>query len=146
MKTILLSLSMAAGTLLGCSQHLTPGQLPSLVQNSVHVKFPQAKIIEWERTGAHFEAEFDIAGIDHTVLVDTTGQILMQKQDITSAQLPQAITVALQKDYQAYLIDDLEKVEREGQVYYQVELENQNEDLKKVYAATGALAEIAYWD
>ncbi|WP_181304223.1 hypothetical protein [Rufibacter sp. XAAS-G3-1] len=146
MKTTLLIIAMATGTLWSCGQRITAGQLPSLVQNSVQVKFPQAERIDWEKEGQHFEAEFVVAGVEHTVLLDSVGHVLMQKQDITAAQLPPAVSVALKRDFQAYLMDDLEQVEKQGQVYYQIELENNNEDLKRVYASNGTVVNTRFWD
>jgi uncharacterized membrane protein YkoI len=147
MKTTFLTIALAGGTLLGgCSQRITAATIPSLVQNAVQVKFPEAKTIEWEKKGTNYEAEFEIAGLEHTVLLDSTGHLLMQKQDINAAQLPEAVTTAFQRDFQGFQVDDLEQVTQQGQVYYQVELEKSLRSVKKVYAAQGAEANISYWD
>ncbi|WP_205499664.1 hypothetical protein [Rufibacter psychrotolerans] len=146
MKKLVLVLVAAAGASWGCSQRLASVQAPSLVQNAVQVKYPGVKTIDWEKQGDLYEAEFEVGMVEHTALLDATGHILMQKQDIGVAELPQPVALALQRDYQAYQKEDLEKVEKAGQVYYQVELENPNGDLQKVFAADGSSASLAYWD
>ncbi|MBC3538542.1 PepSY-like domain-containing protein [Rufibacter sediminis] len=146
MKTIFLAMLASSGTLWGCSQQLTGTHLPSLVQNALQVKFPAAQNIEWEKEGNLYEAEFTVNLVEHTALVDATGKVMSYKQDITSAQLPETVTVALKRDYQAFQMDELEKVEKDGQVVYQVELENANEEVKKVYAPDGTQANVIFWD
>ncbi|WP_207432338.1 hypothetical protein [Sabulibacter ruber] len=146
MKKRLFILLAVAAPALGCSQKLTGVQPPSLVQNSLQVKYPAAKMVEWEKEGALYEAEFAINQIEHTVLLDATGRVVMHKQEITSSELPQEVTLGLQRDFPSHLLDDLEKVEKDGRVYFQVELENNNQDLKKVYASDGSVANLPFWD
>ncbi|WP_221175692.1 PepSY-like domain-containing protein [Rufibacter immobilis] len=141
-----LSMLALSGLLMNCTQRINMSNLPSVVQNSLKNHYPAATNPEWEKKGDHFEAEFDIQGQEHTVLIDASGQVLMRKQDVATAELPQPVSGALQRDYQAYLVDDVEKVEKNGQTYYQVELENNNQDLKKVYALDGSVADVPYWD
>ncbi|KAA3436616.1 PepSY-like domain-containing protein [Rufibacter hautae] len=146
MKTMFLTMLAVAFALGGCSQNLTATHLPSLVQNALQVKFPNAQNLEWEKEGSLYEAEFTLAQVEHTALVNAAGQVVSHKQDIASADLPEVITLALKRDFQAFLIDDVEKVEKDGQVLYQVELENHNEDLKKVFTANGTLSTATFWD
>ncbi|GAB2531168.1 PepSY-like domain-containing protein [Rufibacter soli] len=146
MKTMYVTLLVAASTLWGCSQKVTASNLPSLVKSSLQTKFPAATAIEWEKEGQAYEAEFLLGQVEYTALLDSTGQILATKQDLTAADLPETVSQALKRDFQAYLVEDVEKVERNGQVFYQVELEKQTEELKKVYDANGTASEVPYWD
>ncbi|WP_210486261.1 PepSY-like domain-containing protein [Rufibacter aurantiacus] len=145
-KAMILAMLPAAFTFWSCNQHITPTQMPSLVQNALQVKFPAAKDVEWEKEGNLYEAEFTMGTTEHAALVNPAGQVVAHKQDIVASELPAPVLAAVQRDFKAYLLDDLEKVEQNGKVLYQVELENSNGDLKKVYDANGKLEETAFWD
>ncbi|RNI25720.1 PepSY-like domain-containing protein [Rufibacter latericius] len=146
MKTLFLAFLATSSSLWSCSQNITPSQLPSLVQNSLQAKFTGAQSIDWEKHGNLYEAEFEMAQVEHTVLLDATGHIISHKQDIASTELPAPVSMALKRDYPAFLMDDLEKVEKDGQMFYQVELENNNEEVHKVYTPNGALSNVTYWE
>ncbi|MBA9077022.1 MULTISPECIES: PepSY-like domain-containing protein [Rufibacter] len=146
MKASMIALITAGTVFMGCSQKITPENLPSVVKNAVHSKFPAAQVVEWEKEGSLFEAEFAIGQTEYTALVDGTGNIVKSKQELTAADLPAEIAMTLKKDFQAYLVEDVERVEQQGQVYFQVELENNNEELKQVYTAAGTAASVPFWD
>lgn len=138
---------LAAGsTLFGCSQQLSVDKLPSLVQNSFKTQFPAAAAVEWEKKGEQYEAEFELNQLENTVLLDASGKVLMHKADLQVTELPAQVAQALQKDFPSHQIDDLEKVERDGQTLYQVELENTNGEETKVYTAQGTLSSVSYWE
>ncbi|MFC6998616.1 PepSY-like domain-containing protein [Rufibacter roseus] len=140
-------IATAGITALGCSQRLAVSNVPSLVQNSLKTQFPAAANIEWDKQGNSFEAEFDLNQTEHTALLDATGKILMYKHDVDTTQLPEPVMSSIKRDFAAYVVDDLEKVEKDGQTFYQVELESSsNQDLTKVFAQDGTQSSISYWD
>ncbi|WP_076606587.1 hypothetical protein [Rufibacter radiotolerans] len=141
-----LSLLVVSSTLWGCSQKITVSNLPSLVKNSLQAKFPAATAIEWEKNGANYEAEFQMAQVEYTALYDSTGHLISYKQDILAPEKPEAVALALKKEFPTYQLDDLEKLVQGDSVYYQVELEEHLKEVKRVYAANGASASIPYWD
>ncbi|WP_192821675.1 hypothetical protein [Rufibacter sp. LB8] len=140
------ALVIAATSFFSCTRDLAPTDVPSLALNSVKAKFPQALTIDWEKAGDLFEAEFEVNGLDQTILVDANGTISKVKQDLLVTDLPAAVDAAIKRDFAGYVVDDLEKVEINGQVYYQVELENKLKTVEKVFAADGTVATVAYWD
>ncbi|MGV3538537.1 MAG: PepSY-like domain-containing protein [Rufibacter sp.] len=146
MRTLMISL-MAAGSLsIGCSQKINVSDLPSVVQNGLKSQFPAAANLEWEKAGEFYEAEFDLNQVELTAQVDATGKVVAVKQDVAVTDLPSSVSEALKRDFPAHQIDDLEKVERSGQVLYQVELENANQDVQRVYTQEGTQSQASYWD
>ncbi|WP_157600695.1 PepSY-like domain-containing protein [Rufibacter sp. DG15C] len=146
MKALWISM-LAAGTLLtGCSQKISMGNMPSVVQNGLKTQFPNAANLEWEKSGNLFEAEFDVNQQEYAALVDATGKVMAVKQEIDASQLPAPITQQIQTSHQEYTLDDAEKVERNGQVFYQVELQKPMSELKQVYTAQGATSPETFWD
>jgi hypothetical protein len=144
---MLLCLALIGASLGACSQNLTAKETPALVQNSLKARYPAVTQVEWEKKNNLFEAEFTIDQQDYSVLIDAAGTITMVKQDIAFTDLPAAIAEVIEKEYAAYTLDDSEKIEKGGQVFYQVELEKSLWDKNLVFTANGQKATSqAYWD
>ena len=124
-----------------CSNDYPVSKIPSVVQNAVKAKFPGAINIDWEKNTNEYQAEFNLKGIEHTVYVDTSGNLLSFKHDIKVSELPAPIISAISTVYTGYKIDDTEKIEKDNVVYYQAELESKkNKDLQLIFSADGKLA------
>ena len=147
MKTSLIIITALSTGLLSCQRYLAPEKVPSLVNNSLEVRFPGATSVTWEKTKNQFEAEFEIAGLEITALFDADGNLVRHKGDVKEATLPAPVQLALTKMAPGFIIDDLEKLDSQGQVYYQIELQNKQKELKLVYTADGKIAHtVPYWD
>ena len=148
MKTcLLLFLTMLGLTPAACSQRLTAKDTPALVQNSVKARFPHATDLEWEKKKDLFEAEFIQGQQEYSVLLDAAGTIRMIKQEIAATSLPATIAEVLKKNYAAYTLDDAERIEKDGEVFYQVELEKGLREQHLVFGANGRKnLQLPYWD
>jgi uncharacterized membrane protein YkoI len=141
-------LSIAAFPLMACSQNIPTNQVPSVVQNAVAKRFNTTNDIEWEKKSNNYEAEFKIEKIDHTVQVAPAGTILWVKKEITTDRLPALIAQGVHRDHPSLTIDEADLLEKDGTVYYQVELEKKGaKDMHIVYSADGTIANnITYID
>jgi uncharacterized membrane protein YkoI len=138
MKNILLISIAASISLVSCGQDMPAEKVPSVVQNTVQSAFGAVLNIEWEKKKQYYEAEFDRDSIEYTACIDATGKLLMYKADIALTTLPAAIATTIGVDHAGYTIDDTEKLEKDGLVYYQVELEAKGKkDRKLVFTADG---------
>lgn len=150
MKEKLFSVVVAAGLLIACSnQKISSANVPSVVLNAVSEQYPAKEEVEWKKLGNFYEAEIDLNdSVDVTVQVNEAGRVLMQKQDIATSELPDAVRSAVQSKYPDYTIDEVEKVEKAGVEYYQMELEaSGKKDVKLVFTADGKEdAGTGYWD
>ncbi|HEX2627787.1 MAG TPA: PepSY-like domain-containing protein [Chitinophagaceae bacterium] len=141
MKMIFISLAAVATTLVACGQDIPASKVPSVVQNTVTGKFTHIKDIDWEKKKNFYEAEFDLEGVEYKAQVAPNGSLLVVMKDIIAANLPQPVTDAIRRDYAEYSIDEVQQVERNGAVYYQVELEKRKaKDIQLAYSADGAVA------
>jgi hypothetical protein len=149
MKTIFISIAII-GMLASCSnQEIASGKVPSVVLNSVKEKFPSATGIDWEKKDNLYEAELDLNdSTDVSILVNDAGKWIMHKQDIPLSYIPAAILSTLQNQYKDHTIDDAERVEVEGAVYYQFDMEgNGTRDLKLVFTEAGTVENNRkYWE
>jgi hypothetical protein len=150
MKTCMMLLIAVTMMSTSCNgQDIAAAKVPSVVLNAVKEKYPTALDVDWEKHGNQYDAELDLTGgLDVTLRIDEAGMVLMQKQDIAVAELPKAILEAIQNGYKEYRLEDADKIEKGGTVYYQVELDrNWRRDVKLVFSNTGQEEKaIAYWD
>lgn len=140
MKEKIVGFLVVAGLLTACSnQEISSSKVPSVVLNAVSEQYPAKDNIEWKKLGALYEADIDLNdSMDVTVQVNEEGQVMMQKQDITTAELPAAILSAVQAQYAGYTVDEVEKLTKGSTVYYQMELEaSGKKDKKIVFTADG---------
>ncbi len=122
--------------------------VPATVQDAFKAKFADATDVEWEMQDKQYIAEFEMQDdTDYHVLFDAVGKMISQKQEIEETDLPSEVVSAIKKDYPDYEIDDAEKLTKDGETYYQVELEKFLRDKKKVYSADGELRDdMSYWN
>lgn len=134
------------------SQNMAQEKVPAVVVNTLQTQFPSARGVDWEKKGGLYEADFDVAGSeDITVQIDASGKILMQKQEVALATLPAGIQTLVQNQYKDFTIDEVEKVEKDGATFYQLELDGKGlksiKGKKLVVTAEGqTAANVAFWD
>ena len=147
MKTIASSVLIACAVLSGCSREIPPSKVPSIVMNSFSERFSDAVNTEWEKHQDLFEAEFELNKMDHAVRITNAGNITVHKQEVNPDELPAAINTSIRSAYQGYQLDNAEKLEIDGRVYYQLELDGKTSSVTKVFTETGGpAADIQYWD
>ena len=141
MKTIILVVTATAISLTSCGQEIPASKVPSVVQNTIQSKFTGAVDVEWEKEKDFYEAEFKVATVEYKAHIDGAGKLMAYKTDIKENEMPGAVTTAISTGHPGYKIDDVEKLEKDGITYYQVELDSKGtKDLHLVYAADGNLA------
>ncbi len=79
--------------------------------------------------------------------IDASGKMIVQKQEIEESELPAEVMATIKKDYSDFKVDDAEKLMKDGETYYQVELEKFLRDEEKVFSADGQLRDdVSYWN
>lgn len=141
MKLVLLFMTVISISLMSCAQNISAKKVPSVVQNAVQAKFTGAADIEWEKKSDLYEAEFSMGATDYAAYINSSGKLIVYKQDIKDTELPAAIMAAIGREHAGFTIDEAEKIEKDGVLYYQVELEaSGKKDKELVYAADGTIA------
>jgi hypothetical protein len=144
---ILLMLAMGIA-IVSCGQRIAADKVPSVVVNAVKAKFPNATDIDWKKIQTGYEAEFDIGKIDYASQIAPSGVVIMHKQDIPPVELPAGISALISSRYSDYKVDEVEKIQKGDNVYYQVELDGKNQkDINLVFSGDGKEEHsIPYWD
>jgi hypothetical protein len=130
-------------------QNIAADKVPSVILNTLKASFANATDVEWEKHQKIYEAEFDINDTtDVSVRIDEAGRIVMQKKEMPVTEVPSSILNALTKAYPDYMLDDASRIEQNGAIYYQVELDGKNKkDLHLVWNENGIEEKnVKYWD
>ena len=131
------------------SQNISRDKVPSVVLNTFQAQHPNSTGVEWEKHGDIYEAEFDVNDtLEIVTRIDEAGKLMMEKQDITVSDLDPAVLTAIQSRYKEYRVDDVEKIQKGSNIFYQVELKAQGKkELNIVLAADGSEDKsLPYWD
>ena len=123
------------------AQEIPQSQVPSVVLNAFQGKFSNATDVEWESKNELYKAEFEVDKRGHDVWIDKTGKITKHKEDFPKKDLPQAVQQQLTSEFKAYKLDDADKIEMDGKIFYQVELDGTSDDRKVLFSADGKVQE-----
>ena len=149
MKSII-ALALFSFLVAGChNRRISADKIPSVVVNTVKQKFPDANDVDWKKLSNAYEAEIRINdSMDVDIQVDPTGKIVQQKEDLSLALLPVEIVQSVRGLYPGYEVEDVEKLVKDGVVYYQVELDAKGKkELNVVLSQDGKEEKtISYWD
>lgn len=134
----LFSLLCAAFLLTGCDddKDLKFSDVPVEVSSSFESKYPSATRVEWEKRGSYYVAEFWQDGADTNVWFHSDGDWAMTETDLV-ARL-EVLPAAVQTDFNAgqyasWRIEDIDKYERPGEVFYRVEIETMGQPERNLF-------------
>ena len=114
--------------------------IPERVKKAFAAKYPNVKNVKWdlEKQG-QYEAEFKLAKVKTSVLIDENGSVLEVENEINKKELPQAVQNTLKTDFSGYEIEEMEKVEANGVVTYEMDAEQGKEEFELVFDVNGKL-------
>ncbi len=139
MKLLISSLLMVGLSTAAIAQDVAKNDVPSAVLNTFNTNFSNAVDIEWEMEGDLYKGEFEIGKAEHEVWIDKSGNINRHKSDISKEELPERVREKIKSDYKDYSIDDVEKIEIDGTVYYEIELDGKSRDLDIILSPDGTV-------
>ena len=123
------------------AQVIPQSQVPPAVLKAFQGKFASAPEVKWETKGELYKAEFKVDKRGHDVWIDKTGKITKHKEDFPKKDLPAAIQQQIASEFKAYKLDDADKIETDGKIFYQVELDGATDDRKVLFSADGKVQE-----
>ena len=123
------------------AQVIPQSQVPPVVLKAFQDKFASVSEVKWETKGELYKAEFKVDKRGHDVWIDKAGKITKTKQDFPKKDLPAAIQQQITSEFKAYKLDDADKIEMDGKVFYQVELDGTSDDRKVLFSADGKVQE-----
>ena len=133
--TLLLSLPLF---LLACDNELASENVPEAVKQGLDAHFPEVRVLEWEKIGRDYVAEFNLKNIPYEVMISPEGHMLMYKYDIREEELPPAVQATIRQKYPDLPIANTEVLHYEGSEYYQVAFDDDLRDYWQVFSKEGA--------
>lgn len=135
-----LSGGMILTVLVAFGQEITSGNVPAAIQAGFQTHFPTAYAVEWEIENGVYEAEFKTGlAVEHEAWFDVNGTLIKHEEDITRSELPEAALSYIQTEFNAFTLDDLNRITTAGEVRYTVEVKTFTEAWKLIFNAAGSL-------
>jgi uncharacterized membrane protein YkoI len=116
-------------------------QIPQEVLTSFQSKFPNAADLKWEAKKGLYKAEFKIGTRANDVWLDKGGVVKKHKQDFPKKELPEVIRKKIESDFSGFKIDDADKIEENGEVFYEVDIKGSAEERKLLFTSAGVIME-----
>ncbi|MGE9310538.1 PepSY-like domain-containing protein [Niabella sp. CJ426] len=88
MRKVIFVLLALVNVLLANAQKVSDKVVPVAVKSSLQEKYPNAKVLKWERENGNYEAGFEVATTGYSVLMDASGKILETETEIKKDELP----------------------------------------------------------
>ncbi len=141
MKKAILSLAVLMITLSASAQQVKESEVHLQVKTAFKRAHTNLKKIKWEKEGENYEAEFESAGTEQSVLMNVAGTVLETETEIPLSELPLTAKEYVAKHYSGAKINEAARiVDAKGVVTYEAELKGK--DL--IFNAQGAfIKEIA---
>lgn len=142
MKAFLFVLmSVIASVVTVRAQDTAAANVPSAVVQAFKTKFPGATDVKWDTKKDGYKVAFKVGTRKHDGWFDKAGGLKKHKEDFPKSELPQPIRQKLETDFKSYTIDDVDKVEENGEVVYVVKLKGASEERKISFLPNGNLKE-----
>jgi len=116
--------------------------VPAVVLNAFQQQFPKARQVEWEKKrDGNYEVEFDngLFSRDHQVVISPDGKVLRHEEELASYSLPDAVKGKIKSEFDGYRVGDVKKIDTDGTITYEVELDSRYGDLEVIFAADGEI-------
>ena len=135
MKNLIILLSLLFGTVF-----IANGQkeTPEAVKKAFTQTFPAAKSVKWtSETDNEWEAEFAMNGKEMSASYDNSGKWLETETEISSKDLPAAVSAALTKEFAGYKTGEMSLIENPELKGYEIALKKGGTTLEAVIDGNG---------
>ena len=139
MKTTIAITTFAVLLLAACGEKETTATLsvPDVAKRAFEATYPEVKDAQWKHDEDGFEAEWKAKGMEHAVVYDAKGNVLLTEEQVTQAQMPAAIAPYLAAKQAGKAIVKVGMVTKGAANTYEVELENGGKELELLFDADG---------
>ncbi|HXA02266.1 MAG TPA: PepSY-like domain-containing protein [Cytophagaceae bacterium] len=119
------------------AQKIQEKAVPEAVVKAFRTKYPTAKEVKWEKEKANYEAEFKMKETSMSAVFNPAGNLMETESEISKSMLPKAMLESLAKDYPGYKIEETAKIESEGKVTYEAEVEKGGKSKDLIFDENG---------
>lgn len=105
------------------AQKIKDADVPATVKTAFSTRYPNTKVLEWEKEGANYEAEFKTGKTESSAVFDATGTFIESETEISPAGLPKAVSEYVTKNMPGKKISEASKITTAaGKVTYEAEV------------------------
>ena len=122
-----------------CAQKVQEKAVPEAVVKAFKAKYPTAKEVKWEKEMPNYEAEFEMKEVSMSAIFNPAGNLMEVESKMSKKMLPKAILESIAKDYPGYEIEEAAKIETDGKVTYEAEVEKGEKSTDLIFDADGKL-------
>ncbi|HRE65711.1 MAG TPA: PepSY-like domain-containing protein [Cyclobacteriaceae bacterium] len=140
MKTLLIVLGLSLTMCQAEAQKVKSKDVPAEVKNTLQKSYAVTDA-DWDKEDGSFEANFELKGNEMSVLIDTKGNILEVETEIAKNELPAAVLKSLESNYKDFKIEETARIEANGVVTYEVEVEKGKQSFDLIFDLDGVLIE-----
>jgi Putative beta-lactamase-inhibitor-like, PepSY-like len=127
MKIVITISAFVCAGLLCNAQSTKKVAVPEIVQQAFKKLYPAAKDVEWEKDGDNYEAEYEMAKEEISVVFDSKGTLLETEKEIEVKSLPQAATNYVQSNLPGKKIKEASKITMaNGTVFFEAEVDGKD--------------------
>jgi Iap family predicted aminopeptidase len=101
--------------------------------------FPNAFDVEWETANNLYEVDFNIQRKDVEAFYDVKGELIMYSCEISHRDLSAIVKNAAYNQYPKYKIRDVKKIFRGSQLFYKIEMEYGDLEVKLIVKNDGVI-------
>lgn len=135
MKTILTLLFVSV---LFASPAFAQKTVPENVKKEFAKKYPAAQAVKWGSEEANeWEAEFTVNGTEMSASYDNKGTWLESETEISTKDLPAAVTATLTKDFAGYKTGEMSIIEDPKMKGFELALKKGDSSLEVVFDNSG---------
>lgn len=113
------------------------GGVPKAVKDALMAAHPDAQNVKWEKEGKNWEGEFQRNGREISVEISADGTILATESELKNGEYPSAINDYLASNFADYELEEVMKVESNGTLGYEVEIEVNEKGREMLFDANG---------
>lgn len=124
MKKLLIAALILSIGATACANKISKKNVPNEVSTSFKNSYQNATKVHWDKEDQDFEASFKVAGNDHSVLMDASGNIKETEVAIDAASLPANAQTFLTKNYPSKKIKETATItDAAGSLTYEAEVD-----------------------
>jgi hypothetical protein len=110
MKYTIVLFCLLASASCSNAQKVSNKLIPPVVKTAFQQQFPNAKEIKWDKEDGNYEASFEMADADQSVLIDASENVLETEIEIKIAELPINTRAYIAKNYAGKKIKEAAKI------------------------------------
>lgn len=131
----------AAILLISASAFATNGDnVTTKVKTAFSADFTNASSVTWKKSSDFYFASFTVSGIEFNAAYNEDGELVGVSKEISSAQLPLSVTMAVSKKYAGYnMLKYVTEITLEGQTRYYVTVVNNKQAIHLKCDSTGEI-------